>query len=72
MKPGGACDKLFSANSFNEISTLNQSHGKEMIVAGDETHLEAMAKMNEIMKDSNRMQSWIEDKEKEFNSLPND
>ena len=67
---GGACDKLFSANTFNEISALSQSHGKEMYENADEKHLQAMSEMSELMKDSNKMQSWFESKEQEFNSLP--
>jgi len=69
---GGACDKLFSANTFNEISALSQSHGKEMFEAGDEKHLQAMQEMSGLMKDSNKMQSWFDNKEQEFNSLPED
>ena len=72
MHFNSACNKLFSANSFNEITTLSQSHGKDMFEVGDEIHLKAMAKMSALMKDSNRVQSWIKDKEKEFNSLPED
>ena len=69
---GGACDKLFSANTFNEISALSQSHGKKMYEDADEKHLQAMSEMSELMKDSNKMQSWFESKEQEFNSLPED
>jgi hypothetical protein len=69
---GGACDKLFSANTFDEILVLSQSHGKEKLEDGDEKHLKAMAKINELMKDSNKMQSWFDNKVKKFESLPED
>jgi DNA-binding protein YbaB len=38
----------------------------------DEKHLQAMSEMSELMKDANKMQSWFESKEQEFNSLPED
>jgi len=67
---GGACDKLFSAESFSEISSLSQSHGREMFESSDEGHLKAMAIMSELMKDPINMQIWLENKEKEFDALP--
>ena len=37
---GGACDKLFSADTFDEIATMSQNHGKEMFEKGElKTHL---------------------------------
>ena len=66
---GGACDKLFSAESFSEISSLSQSHGREMFESSDEGHLKAMAIMSELMKDPINMQIWLENKEKEFVAL---
>jgi hypothetical protein len=69
---GGACDQLFTASSFDEISSLSQSHGKEMFEAADEKHLQAMNEMSELMQDPTKMQSWFKDKEKEFNALLED
>ena len=67
---GGACDKLFSAESYSEISSLSQNHGREMFEAGDEEHLKAMAIMSELMKEPINMQIWLDNKEKEFDALP--
>jgi hypothetical protein len=69
---GGACDQLFSAHSFNEISALSQSHGKQMFEDADEKHLQAMSIMSELMRDPIKMKSWFDDKETEFNALPED
>jgi len=69
---GGACDKLFAANTFDEISELSQAHGKEMFEIGDEAHLKAMSEISELMEDSAAMQNWINSKKLEFNSLPED
>ena len=69
---GGACDKLFSADSFDEIGMLSQAHGKEMFESGDESHLNAMSEMSELMQDAEVMQKWLDSKRKEFDSLPED
>ena len=42
---GGACDKEFHANSFEEIGKMSQEHGMEMFQKGDEKHLKAMNEM---------------------------
>ena len=69
---GGACDKLFSANTFEEIAAQSQSHAMEMFKDSDNAHLVAMSKMSELMKDPTKMKSWMESKEGEFNALAHD
>ena len=54
---GGACDKLFSADTFDEIATMSQNHGKEMFEKGDEEHLKAMGEMSGLMQDPEAMQN---------------
>jgi len=69
---GGACDKEFKANTFEEISEMSKNHGMEMFQKNDKAHLEAMQKMRELMSspDSEAMKNWYEAKRKEFESLP--
>ena len=67
---GGACDKEFSASSFEEIAEMSRKHGMEMHQHGDEPHLKAMSKMQELMKQPNAMKAWFENKKKEFEALP--
>ena len=67
---GGACDKAFQANSFEEIAEQSKKHGMEMFQKGDKAHLEAMNKMMELMKKPEAMQEWFEGKRKEFEALP--
>ncbi len=43
-----------------------------MFTAGDEAHLEAMKNMQELMQNPEAMQSWFENKRKEFEQLPNE
>lgn len=69
---GGACDKEFQADTFDEIAELSKKHGAEMFQAGDEAHLQAMNKMKQLMQDPKAMQAWFENKRKEFDSLPDE
>ena len=69
---GGACDMKFHANSFEEIAEKSKTHGTEMFQKGDEKHLKAMNDMKELMKDSNAMKEWFENKKQEFDKLPED
>lgn len=69
---GGACDKPFSAGSFAEIAEMSKKHGMEMFQQGHEAHLKAMNEMKEMMKTPEAMQTWFENKRKEFDALPDD
>ena len=66
---GGACDLEFQANTFDEIAELSKKHGKEMFEKNDAAHLEAMHKMQELMKNPEDMKKWFEDTRKESDSL---
>ena len=69
---GGACDKEFHADTFEEISDLSKQHGMEMFQKNDKPHLEAMNKMRELMvsADSDAMKNWMNAKREEFDALP--
>lgn len=69
---GGACDKEFSANTFEEIAELSKAHGMEMFQKQDKAHLEAMNKIQELMKNPEAMNEWFESKRKEFDTLAED
>ena len=69
---GGACDKVFQANTFEEIAELSKQHGMEMFQAQDVAHLEAMNKVKELMQDPQEMAKWFESKKLEFNNLMED
>ncbi len=68
---GGACDKIFQAETFEEIAQLSKQHGTEMFKTQDAAHMEAMGKMQELMKTPDAMQKWFMDKKAEFEALPN-
>jgi len=67
---GGACDKEFRADTFEEIAELSKQHGMEMYQKQDAAHLEAMQKIQGLMKNPDEMKKWFESKRKEFNDLP--
>ncbi len=69
---GGACDMEFHANTFDEMAELSKKHGMEMYQIGDKDHLQAMTKMQELMKSPADMQAWFDSKKKEFDALPDD
>ena len=65
---GGACELVFTGNTFEDLAAQSQQHGKEMFGANDAPHIEAMNKMMEIMK-SGQMESWMADRRSEFEAL---
>jgi L-rhamnose mutarotase len=67
---GGACDKAFHANTFEEIAELSKQHGMEMFQKQDATHLEAMIKVQALMQKPEAMQAWFESKRQIFDALP--
>ena len=67
---GGACDKEFHVNCFEEIADQRKKHWMEMFQKGDKDHLEAMNEMKQLMKTPDSMQTWFENKRKEFDVLP--
>lgn len=69
---GGACDKEFHANSFDEVAGMSKQHGMEMFQKKDAAHLEAMNTMQALMTQPEAMKEWCEGKRKEFEALPED
>ncbi len=69
---GGACNKEFSGETFEELAEQSKQHGMEMFQKGDEAHLEAMNAMKEKMADPDSMRDWYAGKKEEFDALPED
>lgn len=67
---GGACDKEFTAETFEEIAEMSKTHGMEMFQKQDMAHLEAMQKVLAMMKDPELLKEWSDSKQKEFDALP--
>lgn len=66
---GGACEKEFSANTFEEMAELSKNHGMEMFQKKDKPHLEAMNEMQELMKSPDALKKWMDDIRKQFDNL---
>jgi hypothetical protein len=69
---GGACNKTFQANTFEDIAELSKAHGMEMFQKQDVEHLEAMNRMQKLMQQPEAMQHWFEEKKKAFDELADD
>lgn len=67
---GGACKKEFHAETFEEMAEMSKQHGMEMYQKEDAAHMQAMNKMQELMKTPGGMEKWFESKRKEFEALP--
>lgn len=66
---GGACDKAFHADTFEEIAEMSKTHGMEMFKQNDPAHIKAMNDMEVLMHSPGAMQEWFERKRKEFDAL---
>lgn len=69
---GGACEKKFQANSFDEMADMSKQHGMEMFQKKDEAHLKVMSEMQKLMQRPEAMKDWFENKKREFDELPED
>jgi len=67
---GGACDKAFHANTFEEIEEQSKTHGMEMFQMGDKAHLNAMHEIKVLMTSPEAMQEWFENRKNAFDALP--
>ena len=65
---GGACEQIFSGETFDDLAAQSQQHGKEMFGANDGPHMEAMSKMMELMK-SGEMEAWMAARKADFEAL---
>ncbi len=61
---GGACDKTFSADTFDEIVTMSKRHGMEMFEKNDKSHLDAMEEISVLMQDQSKMHEWFKPKKR--------
>lgn len=65
---GGACELVFSGETFEELAAQSQQHGKDMFSQNDQAHVAAMSKMMEIMQ-AGDMDSWMAARKTEFDAI---
>ena len=68
LQLGGACDLVFSGETFEELAAQSQQHGKDMFSQNEQAHMAAMAKMMEIMQ-AGDMDSWMAARKAEFEAI---
>ena len=69
---GGACDKEFKAETFEEMAELSRAHGMEMFSAGDKAHVAVIEEMIALMTNPGGMQEWVDDKKALFAAASED
>lgn len=69
---GGACDKVFQAETFEQMVEQSKQHGMEMFQQQDAEHLEAMQKVKGLMQQPEAMQKYMDEKRAEFDALADD
>ncbi|HIC44093.1 MAG TPA: DUF1059 domain-containing protein [Sulfurimonas sp.] len=69
---GGACDKVFKAESFDEMAELSRAHGMQMFQEGDAAHMKVIQEMLVLMNDPEAMEKWLDGKKAAFAAIADD
>jgi predicted small metal-binding protein len=69
---GGACDHKLTASTFDELAMLVSKHAREQVQQGEAAHIEAMNAMRSAMTSPEAMNTWMAEKRKAFDDLPED
>ena len=69
---GGPCDAPFRGNTADEVIKAQDSHLKEMVANGDETHQNARKSMQDRWKRPVSGMKWYMKAKKDFGALPED
>ena len=69
---GGPCDTAFHGNTADDVIKLEDSHLKEVVAGGDETHKSALKSMQGRWKNPIAGMGWYMKTKKAFAALPED
>jgi hypothetical protein len=69
---GGPCDFPLRGNTANEIIKAQDSHLKERVASGDETHKSALREMQGRWKNPLSGMAWYRKTKRDFAALPED
>jgi predicted small metal-binding protein len=69
---GGPCDFPLRGNTANEVIKAQDSHLKEMVASGDETHQGALSEMQGRWKKPLSGMGWYRKTKRDFAALPED
>jgi len=67
---GGPCDTPFRGNTADEVIKADDSHLKEMVARGDETHADALKMMKGRWRNPISGMGWYMKTKKVFAALP--
>ena len=67
---GGPCDTTFQGNKADEVIKAQDSHLKEMVASGDESHKDALKTMQGRWKNPISGMGWYIKTKKSFAALP--
>jgi predicted small metal-binding protein len=69
---GGPCDFEHRGNTANDVIKAQDSHLKEMVASGDETHKSALTEMQGRWKNPLSGIGWYRRTKRDFAALPED
>ena len=69
---GGPCDTAFHGNTADDVIKAQDSHLKEMVANGDESHKDALKAMQGRWKNPFAGMGWYMKMQKDFGALPVD
>jgi hypothetical protein len=69
---GGPCDVPLHGNTADEVIKAQDSHLKEMVAGGDETHNSALKDMKGRWKHPLSAMAWYRNTKRDFAALPED
>lgn len=69
---GGPCDFQLHGKNANEVIKAEDSHLKEMVAGGDETHQSALKEMKGRWKNPLSGMAWYRKTKRDFAALPED
>ena len=69
---GGPCDVPFHGSTADDVIKAEDSHLKEMVAKGDETHKSALKMMKDRWKNPIAGMGWYIKTQRSFAALPED
>jgi hypothetical protein len=69
---GGPCDFPLHGNTANDVIKAEDSHLKEMVASGDDTHKGALQDMQGRWKKPLSGMAWYRQTKRDFAALPED
>jgi predicted small metal-binding protein len=69
---GGICDFTLPGNTADEVIRAQDSHLKEMVARGDDTHKSALKSMKGRWKNPMSGMGWYRKNKRDFAALPED